>query len=1034
MQAFDDSDSGDDFESASEGEYDTGAAASSTSSAQQGQQKQNRRKSFRLKKKTEETPSSPPTLMHAQPDVHQVPLQHSSIDSPPTQTLGTLNIQHSAVSQAPPSREADASLSNLFHTSRSTSSPQSHSFSAQPVYHDQIEPNYNHSPGMPPRMSPSNMQNPGAQRGWGSLSSWVNAAVSTVSEVIENPNVVVSKAQNISQGIRSVASEQIDRVYESLDPEYEYERERQNQKQQQFQPQQTPLKQTSRSTPMAAPKSSTPPCKDISDLLGGSPKESRSPSSNHPVIATPARQPLNGPSPSQSIRAKLDYKEEPVDQEADAWGDDGWGDSWDDGKDMTVPTAPAPPTPTANNNSISNVISSDQTPKPASLPEMKDAPAKREVKDLFGSHDSGSHHTSSDSPRGGLLAPIPGGAFNGGHSSSRRPSAEMRPADALFSTLDFASNAIGSAVLGVHQKVTQAHANGRRDSQSSVDRSRTPELSTSFSQQKSWGSEESVSGNRDFPEKTDRLALLNPKLDVVGTGLGALESLGKKAAGAIADVRRAGHQAQGHSGGYGYSDDGSPSFKVPRNMSYVNLFEEAGGHAHLTKLSNVAQDSSNRSRALAVSDKKILEMDQLFQVEELLSVPSLASTVGDRSMDLLAGHKDFRAMVALLEKMGVHGTTPLRQLRNCTRKLGTLVQDTVNAFEQEWHNHQSRASEKDFFAKAPIKFFFESRLLTIYFDGIRALTQYTEKTCDQILKLGESFKLKAVERAGESDPSADLSDHQPALEVAEVLLQLVGNLIVEAMFLVQTYDQTLDAVLRQAKTFTTPLDSLDWDDLLFGSKKLSLLLLEQDIPAAIGNVQSITLLVAEVLKFDLVIDAVHGKITPTFTPRPPQPQMKPPSQPRVQPPRSTPQPQLRQDTLSNARRPPIAPSSNSGPITPPMSRSSTMASPTMSAAALHRQTPNRLGMTSPVPAASPTTPSFNRPESPNPSAIQRPPSRGSRLAPNNDAPVPPVPKPATGIETTGFRATTPRPIRAKPPAPAAKPKLADEDFFSILNG
>lgn len=117
-------------------------------------------------------------------------------------------------------------------------------------------------------------------------------------------------------------------------------------------------------------------------------------------------------------------------------------------------------------------------------------------------------------------------------------------------------------------------------------------------------------------------------------------------------------------------------------MSYVNLFEEAGGHTHLTKLSNVAQDLSNRSRALAVNDKKILEMDQLFQVEQLLSVPSLTSTVGDRSTDLLAGHKDFRVMVALLEKMGVQGTTPLRQLRNCTRKLSTLVQDTVNAFEQ----------------------------------------------------------------------------------------------------------------------------------------------------------------------------------------------------------------------------------------------------------------------------------------------------------------------------------------------------------------
>lgn len=222
-----------------------------------------------------------------------------------------------------------------------------------------------------------------------------------------------------------MASEQIDRVYESLDPEYEYERERQNQKQQQFQPQQTPLKQTPRSTPLTASKSTIPPSNDISDLLGGSPKESQFPTSNRPAITAPARQPLNGPSPPEPIRAKLDYKEEPVDQEADAWGDDGWGDSWDDGKDMTVPTAPSPPTATANSNSISNVTSSDQTPKPTSLPEKKDAPAKREVKDLFGSHDSGSHRTSSDSPRGGLLAPIPDGAFNGGHSSPRLPSAEV---------------------------------------------------------------------------------------------------------------------------------------------------------------------------------------------------------------------------------------------------------------------------------------------------------------------------------------------------------------------------------------------------------------------------------------------------------------------------------------------------------------------------------------------------------------------------------------------------------------------------------
>ena len=77
--------------------------------------------------------------------------------------------------------------------------------------------------------------------------------------------------------------------------------------------------------------------------------------------------------------------------------------------------------------------------------------------------------------------------------------------------------------------------------------------------------------------------------------------------------------------------------------------------------------------------------------------------------------------------------------------------------------------------------------MTIYYDAIRALTQYTEKTCDQILRLGENFKLRAVERAGEGDPSAELSDHRPALEVAEVLLHLVGNLMVVCCCSIERY-------------------------------------------------------------------------------------------------------------------------------------------------------------------------------------------------------------------------------------------------------
>ncbi|KAF9412510.1 hypothetical protein BGZ94_001026 [Podila epigama] len=944
---------------------------------------------------------------------------------------------------------------------------QTHSFSARQGFGQEF--GQDRGQNVASQSQRANTHNQGAQGGgWGSFSSWINTAVSTVSGVIENPNVVVSKAHNIGQGIRNVASEQIDRVYESLDPEYEYERERQSQKQQ-HQPypqrQDTSANQLDRQTPKQPvtnpSKMLERPSNDISDLLGPSPKEDRvlqkqtnSSSDNH-------TNPALAPGPS-----KLDYKEQSLDnQQGDGWGDDdGWGDGWNDEQIVLPPTAPSPPAPpppapptiiesppssTNNNNNNNN---KDEAKPHSTWPEVKEAPAKREVKDLFGGHDFSSSRKSNDSQRntGALLVPSTETSSSNQSGSQRRTSADIRPADALFSTLDFASNAIGSAVLGVHQKVTSAHANGRRDSQSSIDRTRTPEPMAS-GPQKSWGREDAGVGQRDLSEKMDRLALLNPKLDVVGTGLGALESLGKKAAGAIADVRRAGgHQTQG----YGYSDgsDGSLAFKVPRNMTYASLFEDAGGNGYITTLSNVAQDSSNRSRKLARDNQKILEMDQVFQVEELLSIPSLTNAVGGQAMDVLSGHKDFRVLVELLDQLGAPSTAHLRQLRNCTRKLGTLVQDTVNAFEQEWHNHQTRASEKDFFAKAPIKFFFESRLITIYTDSIRGLTQYTEKTCKQILKLAETFKLRTIKRAEGGDQGLD--DHRPALDVAQVLLQLVGKLIVEAMFLVQTYDKTLDAVYKQARMFTTPLDSLDWDDMLFGTKKLSHLLLEQDTPAAIANIQSITLLVAEVLKHDLVLDAVQGRISPTWTPRPSQSKAQSQSESTMQSSwtttttttTKTTQPQHRHNnTLSQARKPPMAPSNPAGPVTPPLSRSSTLqSSPIVSAATLQRQgTTSKLG--SALPSA-PTSASHSRPESPSVSSIQRPPSRarlgsgsGSSMGEagtSATSPSPTMTKAAVSLEGSTFKGASlqPRPMRAKAPAPAPKPKLADEDFFSILNG
>jgi hypothetical protein len=98
----------------------------------------------------------------------------------------------------------------------------------------------------------------------------------------------------------------------------------------------------------------------------------------------------------------------------------------------------------------------------------------------------------------------------------------------------------------------------------------------------------------------------------------------------------------------------------------------------------------------------------------------------------------------------------------------------------EWHNHQTRASEKDFFSRWPIKKFFESRLLTVYFDGLRALAQFSDKTCDQILRLGENFNIRVAEKS--SNPSSlsvegDDASRLTTLALAKILQQFIGSLI-----------------------------------------------------------------------------------------------------------------------------------------------------------------------------------------------------------------------------------------------------------------
>ncbi|KAF9359518.1 hypothetical protein BGX26_012151 [Mortierella sp. AD094] len=959
------------------------------------------------------------------------------------ETLPTMNHPHQ-----PASRMSSSSLDagQLFRNEYDNLNRTFNDSTEVPVFGTKLETNpigYQNSNG--------SLNSKEAGRGWGSLSSWINTAVSTVSEVIENPNVVVSKAHTIGQGIRNVATEQIDRVYESLDPEYEYARERQSKQGAQiYYPQEhlekhSNLKHASNLDPggiqSRTHSSSSVP---VQQMASGSHSNTLEPLG--PRNGKQDAQDVAGENASQSKMSltgnKLAYREDNADQNEDNWGDDAWGDGWDK-KGDTDPMEKASLALILNQTQEPSEGSSIEISNMMSPPHQKFSPTP-----LAQIHDNqGLPPTTSrisqlpDNERSvrGLFSMEPANRTSGSklaltvpsaqgdddqleQTTPRRPSTEMRPTDALFSTLDFASNALGSAVLGVHRKVTQASQPQSLKNALSGDTTQPRSISPVWSSLHQ--SKESL-GTRENSGKLDRMTSVNPSLEVVGgnvvsTGLGALEILGKKAVDVISDVRRAGQLSHGQGGSNSPSDqlDDSGPFKVPAKMNLATIFEEAGGRAHLTSMRSAASVSSARVASLVSNRTEILQMGQIDDLEQLLGPQSLDSAIEELSVDLLAGHKDFRSIVNLLDKMGVQGTGHLRQLRVCTKKLASLAPDSVNAFEQEWHNHQSRASERDFFAKAPIKKFFESRLLSIYFDSLRSLSQFTYRACHQLLKLADSFNVRLAEKIGDSESSVASAiveynerEKPSPLVIAEILKQFIGCLIAETRFIARTYSLTLGSVLEAARGFTTPLDRLDWEDISIGLEKVKGMLTETEVMEAVGFIHTGASCIAEVLKNELMVDAIHGKLVPE-TPRV-----------RISQPRTS-------NTPSHARSP--APSHTQTALKNKTSRMTSPPAP-QPTSSLSSPAEQKSGLRSPLLAPRSASPLLNNtpqvgqtgtPKGPIPATPVA--NTTSTVQGSKDQPVP------SDRRRPSNASSSLNPMRSTR-APPTQPKLSDEDFFSILN-
>lgn len=225
----------------------------------------------------------------------------------------------------------------------------------------------------------------------------------------------------------------------------------------------------------------------------------------------------------------------------------------------------------------------------------------------------------------------------------------------------------------------------------------------------------------------------------------------------------------------------------------------------------------------------------------------------------------------------------------------------------------------------------------------------------------------------------------------------------ELQFITKTYCLTLDAVLHAAKEFTTPLDRLDWEDLSMGTDNIKAKLVESDTQEAVGFIHSGAVCIMDVLKNELIVDALQGRLVPKARlARPKRPEPTPATQ-APQTLLSSPT-QFTKTVTSSSTFP--APVSHS-PAQEPRSEH-----PSPALALQEGQATRAKGLLQPAAptlgASSSTMAGSNHPSQPVSSTTRRPSSASSQnVGPSSSS----------------------RPTRTLP----ARPELKDEDFFSILN-
>ncbi|CAG8631803.1 7660_t:CDS:10, partial [Paraglomus occultum] len=309
-------------------------------------------------------------------------------------------------------------------------------------------------------------------------------------------------------------------------------------------------------------------------------------------------------------------------------------------------------------------------------------------------------------------------------------------------------------------------------------------------------------------KEVDPSRVINRTVDVggnvVSTGLGALELLGRRAIDVINE--------RGLIRSSSSSSERLVKFDQISHLTVKQLFESNTGSAHLEAIKSLTDEALEKYEILLASGITP-DVEQIEQVERNLVNDAIPDAVQETDNSVLAAQADLKLMVGLLEKMEIKASAIVRQLRTITRKLGSITHSNVAAFENDWKElEQAIMWEEPVNKRSQTKEFLESSIRANYEAGIRVLANFGEKSCEQMLRLAEAFLVRIAENRLNDDEEKKVNHVTPA-KISEYLRDFAAKLLTEVHFVAGTYIKTIQAIVTRGKTFSTSFETADWDIL-----------------------------------------------------------------------------------------------------------------------------------------------------------------------------------------------------------------------------